>query len=92
MVDQRESLQAKRPTLLVMPEVIAPSDETMSMAELTAAVKILAARGETTMAWARVLAEAVEDHADQLESLGRDAVGRALLSRLSRSSSRAARS
>ena len=66
------SPSAKRPTLLVMPDVIPSSGEQMSLADLTATVKNLDARGEATRAWAKSTAEATEDHADQLEAFGRD--------------------
>ena len=56
------------------PEVFPTSETAVSLQELTAAVKTLDARAEARLVWTKSIAEAVEDHADQLESCSREAL------------------
>ena len=67
------SPKAKRPIVMVQPEPV-PVAEAMSLQELTAAVKTLDARGEARLTWCRSIADAVDDHADQLEALTRESL------------------
>ena len=66
------SPKAKRPAIMVQPDVIPTAETTMTLQELTAIVKNLDARAEARLTWTKSIAEAVEDHADQLEACSRE--------------------
>ena len=68
------SPKAKRPAIMINPDMVPMSDDTMTMAQLTNAVKNLDARAEARNAWVTSIAEAVTDHADLLEACSRESI------------------